>query len=194
MGKLQFRMNAAKATEVAATFLRMAQGRMDYTRLLKLMYLADRKAIDELHRPITGDVVVNMKRGPVLSGIYNLIKNDHRAPDAPQWHAAIGHHPKAFSDVVLKGEGVQPSPLSRGEVEIIESVFVDHERRDTEDLIDWIHDHCAEWSDPRDDGRNVAQIAYERIFEALGKTPEQIEVAAELEAESVAIDKMFAAL
>jgi hypothetical protein len=40
---------------------------MSYLKLMKLLCIADRKALVELGRPITFDRFVSMKRGPVLS-------------------------------------------------------------------------------------------------------------------------------
>jgi len=47
------RFNEQKATELAAYFLKSGGGSMPYLKLMKLLYLADRKAIELDGSPIT---------------------------------------------------------------------------------------------------------------------------------------------
>lgn len=64
-----------KALQAAAYLLRRETCReMNYMRLLKVLYLADRESIRESGAPITGDKIAAMERGPVLSGVFDLIK------------------------------------------------------------------------------------------------------------------------
>lgn len=64
-----------KATQAAGVLLKTEPGRqMTRLRLLKLLYIADRNALKERARPITGDSVVAMDHGPVLSQTYDLLK------------------------------------------------------------------------------------------------------------------------
>src|SRR5688572_14417051 len=77
-------LNLAKTVQATAVLLQAAPGeRMSYMRLLKLLYLADRRMMRETGSPITFDRVVAMKHGPVLSETYSLIKGEH--PDAGVW-------------------------------------------------------------------------------------------------------------
>jgi uncharacterized phage-associated protein len=68
--------NEAKATQAAARLLKLRGGSMSYIKLMKLLYLADREALIRWGRPITTDRYVSMDNGPVLSRIYNLIRNE----------------------------------------------------------------------------------------------------------------------
>src|SRR5271168_467516 len=52
--------------------------RMNYMRLLKLLYIADRESLRETGRPVTGGPVIAMERGPVLKEVYDLILGQHR--------------------------------------------------------------------------------------------------------------------
>jgi uncharacterized phage-associated protein len=49
-----------------------------YYRLLKLLYIADREFLKETGRPIVGGTDVAMKRGPLNSQAYDLIKGEHQ--------------------------------------------------------------------------------------------------------------------
>jgi len=46
---------------------------MNYLKLMKLLYLADRESMRRNGRPISGDRYVSMDHGPVLSQTLNLI-------------------------------------------------------------------------------------------------------------------------
>lgn len=64
----------AKATQTAAAFLRLAEGKLNYFALIKLLYMADREAFKRFGMPITTDRYVSMKLRPVTSNIYDRIK------------------------------------------------------------------------------------------------------------------------
>ncbi len=49
-----------------------------YYRLLKLLYIADREYLKETGRPIVGGTDVAMRRGPLNSQAYDLIKGEHQ--------------------------------------------------------------------------------------------------------------------
>ena len=79
-----FPFNSLKAIQAAAILLGAERSwQMGYYRLLKLLYLADRKHLKNTGRPILGGHAVAMDRGPLNSAVYDLIKQNH--PDAPLW-------------------------------------------------------------------------------------------------------------
>ena len=84
-----FRFNIEKTIQAIAAFLHFHRAtEMSYLRMLKLLYLADRESLKETGRPITGDRVVAMEHGPVLSSVYDLIKGEHTA--WPLWSKFLG--------------------------------------------------------------------------------------------------------
>ena len=62
-----------KATQAACILIEKEGGRINYMKLLKLMYMADRKALLERGRPITFDEYYSLDRGPILSRTKDLI-------------------------------------------------------------------------------------------------------------------------
>src|SRR5438445_7076997 len=75
-----FRFNIDKTMQAIAALLHFhGTKEMSYLRMLKLLYIADRESLKETGRPITGDRIVAMEHGPVLSGVYNLVKGEHTA-------------------------------------------------------------------------------------------------------------------
>lgn len=70
----RFFFNENKAAQAAAYLVRLNGGQMNVMSLIKILYLADRRALVLRGRPITGDEMVSMPHGPVLSRIYDEIK------------------------------------------------------------------------------------------------------------------------
>jgi uncharacterized phage-associated protein len=72
--------NEEKATQAAAYLLKKFGGQQNYMKLIKMLYLADRKALLETGYTITGDLMFSLPQGPVLSRIYNLIAEESETP------------------------------------------------------------------------------------------------------------------
>ncbi|HEX7449439.1 MAG TPA: Panacea domain-containing protein [Pirellulales bacterium] len=79
-----FHFDQKIASQAVAFLLRNEPGqRMNYMRLLKLLYLAERETLAEAGIPLTGSRTVALKRGPVLEDVFSLIRGEH--PAAPEW-------------------------------------------------------------------------------------------------------------
>src|SRR3972149_552546 len=70
---IRFPFRERKAAQAAAHLLRLHGGAMYYILLIKLLYLADRQSLIETGQPITGDRLVSMDWGPVVSQTLTLI-------------------------------------------------------------------------------------------------------------------------
>jgi hypothetical protein len=112
------KFNEQKTTEAASILLRLCGGEMNYMKLIKLLYIIDKKAIKERESPITYDMYYSMKDGQVLSTVLDFVKNKRIGN---YWH----QHIRLYSrySVGFIGEPVKPNKLSPLEIEIIESVF-----------------------------------------------------------------------
>ena len=170
-----------KATQMAARFLSLAGGSMDYVKLLKLMYLADKQMLLERNRPIVYDAWVSMRFGPVLSQVYNMI----RTPNTGTWSK---HIRTAGSCVALTadpgGDG-----LSRAEDDVVDSVFVKHGHKDRWDLERESHEF-NEWDDP---GDLEYPISYENVLAAEGFPAEIIPKILEAIAEQDRVERVLVA-
>jgi uncharacterized phage-associated protein len=141
------RFNETKVTQAAAFLLKLRGGRMKYIKLLKLLYLADRKSLLERGRPITSDRYVSMDDGPVLSITYNLIQGDYRNTQHV-WSQTI--IPAEDYDVQLRepDADVEVGQLSEAEIEVLRSVFEEFGHWNRWKLIDQIMHKLPEWHDP----------------------------------------------
>lgn len=182
MSSIRTNFDERKTAAAAAVLLKEAGGRMKYLRLIKLLYLADRESWLEFNRPITGDSYVAMKRGPVLSQTFDLIR---REPGAGPWAQTI-ETDTDNREVRLKGEP-DLGPLSDAEIEILKAAYRLHAEMDRWKLCDLTH-ALPEWKDP---GRSSNPISPEDILAALGKSDEEIEEARQESQERVHFDRIL---
>ena len=124
---VRLKFNEAKAAEAAARLIHLAGGSMNYMKLIKLLYLADRKALEEWARPISSDRYVAMKNGPVLSRVLNLIRS--RVVDVPgPWRHLISP-PDDYTVSLVTDEPPPGGELSKAEERLIDNVFAEHGSR-----------------------------------------------------------------
>lgn len=162
-----------KATQAAALLLEWAGGRMNYMKLIKLLYLADRKALLTQGCPISFARPVSMKHGPVLSEVLDLINEGSPPGVEPVWTRAISS-PENYQ-VRLNAE-CSPDDLSDAEEEILRDVFDEYGAIPPWPLVDHLHAVLPEWTDTD----SAVPIRYRDILQNEGWTEEQI---AELESE-----------
>ena len=183
--------NERKAAQVAAWFLRRSGRRMAHLKLMKLMYLADREALNEFGFPITGDRAVSMDNGPVLSRTLNLI-NGLVESGEDGWEAWISdreNHEVALRDRAGAAEALDE--ISKAELDVLENMWKQFGHMSKWQIRDYTHDHCPEWQDPQ--GSSVP-IPFERIFTALGRSKDEAAQLAEGIAEQQRIGKLFSVL
>jgi len=71
-----FALRPEKMREAVGFLLALEPSRrMNYTKLIKLLYIADRESIRDTGEPITGDEAWALRSGPVLSHVMDLIRN-----------------------------------------------------------------------------------------------------------------------
>jgi len=132
------------ATHAAARLLERSGGALPYMKLLKLLYLADRKALLELGRPITFDRYVSMKHGPVLSQTYDLIVAEEAPGERSYWREHIAE-PRDYT-VRLRGEAPRGA-LSPAQERVVDEVFAEFGAMDKWKLVAFTHG-LPEWQDP----------------------------------------------
>ena len=138
-------------------------------KLIKLRYLADRKALDTWGRPITTDNYVSMRHGPVLSRILNLIGLGPETDTVSPWTQIISK-PRNYAVSVLCAAGPPDDELSQAELDLIAEVFAEDGSKSPRSLVNFVH-NLPEWKDP---GTSSIPIEYADILKALGKDNEEI--------------------
>lgn len=162
---MQFRNDAKKSTQAVARLICKSGGSVDYLRIAKLIYLADRKSIERRGIPIVGGKYFSMQKGPTISEIMNFVGRRN----APGWKEAIS--PRHGNTIRLQ-KAPSFSGLSPSELEILDSTLTEHSQRSTEQLVKWCHDNCAEYEDvPKNTSK---PISVESILKATSKSSNQI--------------------
>jgi uncharacterized phage-associated protein len=176
---IAFRYKPVKARQLAAAFLRFAPGHvMSYTKLLKLMYLADRERLLASGSLITGDRFFSLPFGPVLSNVLDCIRSRVRDQDWLEHFQTRGYDIRMVAD---PGD----DELCRLDEEIVQRLHSQFQHCDWNDMIAYCHDHLPEWRDP---GNSSAPIDYRDILRAAGKSEAEIQAVEELAAENLSID------
>ncbi|MBZ5618758.1 MAG: SocA family protein [Acidobacteriia bacterium] len=173
--------NEAKATQAAARLLTLRGGTMSYVKLIKLLYLADRDALIRWGRPITTDRYVSMDNGPVVSRIYDLIRNEPPPNSFRIWRKFISN-PENYEVRLLGDPG--SAELSRPEQELIDEVFAQHGLQNRWRVVDYTRS-LPEWTYP--DG-GALPIECRDILKAADKTEKEIS-AVEEALESAALEE-----
>jgi uncharacterized phage-associated protein len=173
-----------KATQLAARFLLQADSRMEYIRLIKLLYIADREALQNWGYPLTGDEYYSLKHGPIVSNVYDLVTADPNYVERSYWSTYIrteGVH------VILETEPPLDN-ISRAELKLVETIHDRYRSVSTWDLIAQMHREFKEWQDP---GRSRIPITYEDILLAVGKSKDVAEELSDIAQQRNYIDKIL---
>lgn len=181
---IRFKFNERKTTSAAAYLLKLAGGEMPYMRLVKLLYLADRRSLLSLGRPISGDRFFAMKHGMVLSRVLDLIKNP--PAETGPWMEHI-ERPGRYT-VSLKA-APDLGPLSQAEMDVLREAFELYRTLDQWKLSQIMH-RLPEWQDPKD---SAIEVSPEEILRAAEKGEEEIEEARQDALEREYFDSIFEA-
>jgi uncharacterized phage-associated protein len=150
--------------------LKYKNRRLNYTKLIKELYLADKAFLAEANQTITGDSYVCMKNGPVLSQLYDFVKG--RAPKDIQSYWNSRFSIDGF-ELIANFDQFPAGKLSRAEKAVIDNIDGKFHQAGYGDMIDYVHQHnvCPEWSDPEG---SSTPIKLEDMLRSVGKTPEEI--------------------
>ncbi len=175
-----------KATEAAVLLLQMAYGRMKYIRLLKLLYLSDKRAFFELGRSITNDHYCSMKHGQVPSIAYDLVKGTIENPGGI-WRCYI-NAPVDKYYIELKENPEKIGMLSESESDIIRSVFMENIDKTDFELADLTK--SSEYVSVTEQRKSIP-TPIEKILFDLKYNEEEIESIKEILEEEVDIQAFF---
>jgi uncharacterized phage-associated protein len=161
-----------RAAQAAVFFLFKAGGRLHVLKLMKLLYLAERLSLQRYGDPLTGDCLVSMPNGPVLSMTYELINGGSTTPDGwSTWVLAREDHMVALSDPgMIRVPEDDLTRLSMADIEVLQETWNDFGHMDQWQLVDYTHNNIPEWKDPKG---SSFPIRYSNLFRAVGYSPEQ---------------------
>lgn len=159
---IQFDFDETKAAQVAGIFVQRCGGLYDYYLLQKCIYALDREALVAWGQPVLGGSMKMSPFGPVNQAAMDSFKNT-QAGFFSECFVRSGNEVR-----MKKDPGT--SELSRAEIGLIEKICDEWKGLNFEQA----HDKIVAF--PECDGLgNLSWIGVERILDASGKTPEEIE-------------------
>jgi len=189
---LKHLFNEKKAAQAAAYFLFRAGKPLSVLKLMKLLYLAERRSFEKHSAPMIGDRLVSMDHGPVLSRVYNHMNGEAASLDKG-WEYWISD--RAGHDLALRRPVRSPEKelleLSDADQEILEEIWKKFGRMDQWRLRDYTHRHCPEWTDPEG---SMIPMEPKAFLAALKFTPRQIRATLERLREEDGINAAFDAV
>jgi uncharacterized phage-associated protein len=181
---MRFPFNERKAGQAAAYLLQKHGGRLNYMKLIKLLYLSDRTALVKRGYPITGDRMVSMPKGPVLSGILDLINWGEKREEHSIWLEYISA-PEGY-DVKLATTSQEYDDLSDRDRQILDEIDAEYGKVEKWALVDLMHG-LPEWEDPR--GSSIP-IDPAQILRAVGRSEREIRTMAENAEQALLIQEL----
>lgn len=168
MAPIRFKFDERKAADAAAFLLYLHGGEMNHMRLIKLLYAAERASLEHFNRPIVGDKYVSMDHGPVVSRLYNLMKEQD---EFPAWSVLIERTEKPKNTLKLLTDEPHSGSLSDADIEMLKEVSDRYHGLDQFQIAEKMHQEFQEWEDP---AGSSTEIPVERILAAIRKSPEDI--------------------
>lgn len=154
--------NSKKVAQVAVYYSNKEGSKIPVLKLVKLIYLADRKHMQLTGFPITNDRFVSMPQGPVNSVAYNYI-NGEIADES--WQQYMCQRSGNTVSAAARFEEEDLDELSDAEVETLSAVWDEFGGFDKWTIRNWTHDNCPEWQDPNG---SMYDLPYERVYKFLG--------------------------
>lgn len=172
---MRFVYDARKTAQAARWLIDLNGGTINYMVLIKLLYLADRHALIETGLPITGDRMVAMPHGPVLSRTLDQINMGIPSVGIPpeiaegvHWYWYITE-PSNY-EVSARGEA-RTDQLSQYELDLLGEIYARFGQMNKWVLRDYTHT-LPEWEDPHGSSHPIEP---ESILRGHGKSSAEIE-------------------
>jgi uncharacterized phage-associated protein len=146
-----------------------------FYRLLKLLYISDREFLKETGRPIVGGTDVAMKKGPLNSQTYDLIKGEH-----PDSNVFLKHFTKDGKRLLVMRTDPGRDDLSRREVRKLMEVSERYRDLDDDELGDLTHEFLEYSQNYVED--TSRPISLQSKLEALDMTKSKESIEADIEA------------
>lgn len=178
------RFDPLKTIQASAVVLRYHRGRASRLRLLKILVIADREALQESLEMITGDHLVAMDHGPVLSETYDMLKGE--SLHSPLWNKYIFQDGPQDLKLV---DDPNVGRLSRYEIEKLQDVCDRFRTSNDYDLAEYTHEY-PEWQKNKPAKGSSRPIPLENVLEALGMADQADRLKARIR-EEVEMDRLF---
>ena len=158
-----------KTTQAASLLLELNDGKMNYMKLIKLLYNADREALKRWSKPITYDDYYSLPRGQVVSNTMDRIR--HIALFFPK--SFFKNHIQTCGLNAVLRKDTDLDSLSFSEIELLKELDQQYKDKSPFDMEKEHHnpDLFPEYVDP--EGSRV-ETDFAELLGVLGKSDEEI--------------------
>jgi Protein of unknown function (DUF4065) len=121
---ISFTFDSRKAAQAACRLLNQHQGNLTLGEVIKLLYFVDRESLIRTGRPVTGDRMISMEHGTMLSRSYALVEGRDPDPSATEvWCAYVGEPGDGHVVHSLRGDDLESyQALSDWELDLIDEI------------------------------------------------------------------------
>jgi len=151
-----------KAAQICAYFATQSGGTIEKLKLIKLVYLSERKFLSEYHHPMLFDEYYSLPHGPICSSTLNGINGIIHESLWDKYIARDGN-------IVVAVKSVERDDLdyiSDAEMEVLHGIWNKFSGLTASQIRNYTHEHCPEYTET-DKAR--IPISYRQIFEAIGE-------------------------
>ena len=134
-----------KVTQMACLFIKILGGSIDYLKLMKLLYIADKEALSSLGNSISGDAFYSMPLGPVLSKTLDMSGKYYEKTNKAYWRKHITA--QSCNHELTQKEEPGNGDLSEAETDIIKKVIAELGMKTGKQLVDITH-AFSEYNEP----------------------------------------------
>lgn len=162
---MDFVFDIDKAVASAAYLTKRNGGETSVFILIKMMYGAEREALAKWHRPITGDSFASMRKGPVLSRTYDLIKGEVSSTNSDMVKWSKHFSPRIENTIRLISDA-DLDFLSPREIEALENSASDIDALIAKKglIADTLHEMWPEWQNPTEFGCGSIPLSLEDVL------------------------------
>ena len=113
------RFKERKTTQLAALLTQHSGGEINIYKLLNMIYIIDRKALEQWGRPVTFDAHSSLPLGPTPENTYDLIKGKY----GETWSRIFSERIRGNHFIRLERKNVEYDELSQAEIDLAMQVF-----------------------------------------------------------------------
>jgi uncharacterized phage-associated protein len=156
-----------KAAQAIAFLIREQGGTADMIKTVKLAYLSDRRFLELYDRPLLNDDLYCLDHGPIDSTTLDYIKgNVVDKVKYSVWAEYVSPVDPTTYKFSVASDDVYFGELNEAEEKVLSDIASEFQDMQPFELVDWIHEHCSEWSNPRG---TSTPLSYADVLKALGK-------------------------
>jgi len=173
-GMISFRFDIKKIVQIVNYLLKKNGGFINYTKLVKLLYIADKEFLKNWDYTITGASYVSLDKGPILSEVYDLLKGKNE-DEIKQLYWDNFFYTDGYDLRLVQDNNLPIDRLCDAEIETLEKVDTEFKDKDYGYLIDYTHNKKlfpeVKWEEAKN---SSIPLPVEDILKALGRTDVEI--------------------